>query len=276
VVKASDQHDVMFRWLASYPKSGNTWVRIFVHAYRTGKADINRLGNFGSATSQYAWQSATGWPLDQLPEGIAYLVRPAALANLQRIVAAHGIERPFIKTHSAFVNACDVPQIPLLLTHGAIHLVRDPRDVAVSYAHHFGITYDQAIEDMANPRNGVRPYNMVEAVTDWSTHTDSWPKCYNTKTWRYEDMLDDPRTAFRQILEHLGDEVDEDRLEQALQMTSLDALQAAEGDKGFTEAKQGRFFRAGKSGQYKDELTGKQIARIEKAHGDQMKAWGYL
>jgi hypothetical protein len=277
MVKASstDHYDFMFRWLASYPKSGNTWVRLAVHAYRTGSADINRMGNI-SDTCRAAWQAASLQPLEKITEGMALMVRPAAMLNLQKIIASIPYERPLIKTHAANVCVCDISQIPTPITYGAVHIVRDPRDVVVSWAHHFDVTYDQAIYSLNDPGNATSPDNMLQVITSWSNHTATWQQAHNAKTWRYEDMLADPRTAFRQIIEHIDDEVDEDRLQTALEMTSLDALKAAESEKGFAEAKNGAFFRSGKVGGYKDVLTGKQISRIERAHGDKMREFGYL
>jgi hypothetical protein len=274
-IKDSERYDFRFRWLASYPKSGNTWVRMFVHAYRAGTLDINGMGN-QSDTSRVAYQGATCQPLDKLSDNQSVMVRPAAMLNLQLMFASYDNERPIVKTHCANVSSLGITMIPPAVTHSAVHIVRDPRDVICSWADHFGQTYDEAIAQTADPGCALNRSGVLQLMTDWSSHTHSWRQHGNVLTVRYEDLLDAPYVTFAKIVRHIGDEWDQERFETALSLTAFDNLQAEEQSKGFVEAQGERFFRKGRRGQWKDVLTSKQVGVIEDAHGEQMREMGYL
>jgi len=198
------------------------------------------------------------------------------LFNLQLQCAGIPIERPLVKTHAANVCVLDISQIPPQLTHGAVHIVRDPRDVVVSWAHHFDCTYDHAIGLLNDEGNALAPNNMLSVVCSWSRHTETWQQAYNAMTVRYEDLLTKPYVEFAKIVRHVGDAWDQERFDRALELTDFSNLQEREDAEGFAEAKNGRFFRSGKTGGYADVLSAEQIQRIESAHGDQMRAMGYL
>jgi len=69
-------------WLASYPKSGNTWVRLFLNAYYTGVCNIN-LKFFANASdvkpAQYHAVAHTD--LKELPRGVSLLLPPRSAAE---------------------------------------------------------------------------------------------------------------------------------------------------------------------------------------------------
>jgi hypothetical protein len=271
----SGDYDFLFRWLASYPKSGNTWVRLFMQAYRHGDLNFNSLGNL-SDTSRICWQGATFQPLSKLTEQHAALVRPAALFNLQLQCATIPIERPVVKTHAANVCVLDVTQIPAQLTYSAVHLVRDPRDVAVSWASHFGQDQDTAIERLCDNGNALASNDTLSVLCDWSRHTETWQQASNVLTVQYEDLKTKPYVEFAKIVRHIGDEWDQERFDRALEMTDFDHLKQREEKDGFAEAREGRFFRKGQTGGYAEALTADQIKRIEDAHGPKMREFGYL
>ena len=94
---------------------------------------------------------------------------------------------------------------------------------------------------------------------------------------KYEDMLERPRIAFAKLAQHLLLAPTEKQLDDAIEQSSFKRLQAQEIEKGFSEKPKnsGKFFRAGKSGQWKDLLSQKQINRILDDHGEQMARYGY-
>src|SRR5438477_2055149 len=138
-------------WLASYPKSGNTWTRAFVHnlihvTSGTAQAQqINDLNQFsmGSAAKPFFEEVLGFAPTNQHRDQIA-----AARARVQQHVADAVEGLIFIKTHQGLVVDRGHVTINFAVTSGAIYIVRNPLDVAISYAHHLGRSIDRAIEFM--------------------------------------------------------------------------------------------------------------------------------
>lgn len=267
--------------LAAYPKSGNTWLRLGFRAYREGDAfdpaaktppdfpQDNELGYYKAV-------SPTG-TLEALTRGDLLLLRPAALLAM---ALRHGTA--YVKTHAVNAIYEDVRLIPRTLCRKAVYIVRDPRDVAVSLAHHLGVDIDEAIDDMASPSNLFYTRGRVTPTSTWSFNVGSWTNhdpdsVCDVLTLRYEDMLADPMAAFRNAVLHIGWELDEERLAAAIEATTFDRLSARERDAGFPgrSRHQEKFFRQGKAGAWQDVLTPEQAARIERDHGAVMVKHGY-
>ena len=133
-------------WLASYPKSGNTWLRAFLHNLLAGPSpdfDINRITDFGTEDSLMRWfrpLDPRPWP-EWSPQEIAAMRRPA-----QEAICAWRKEDIFVKTHNALVHCNGHPLIHPDLSKGAIYVVRNPLDVAVSLSGNENWPLDRAIE----------------------------------------------------------------------------------------------------------------------------------
>ena len=133
------------RWIASYPKSGNTWVRCFLQAYLTGKLDINDLNLTMGDSSPFDYQGCSVAPLGALSSYEAAWYRPAALFNM--CVRHKGL---ILKTHNANVKVNGISLIPEFMTHSAVYVVRDPRAVCLSHSKHMGIDVEKSIYSMNN------------------------------------------------------------------------------------------------------------------------------
>jgi len=268
-------------WLASYPKSGNTWMRAFLHNLLADAArpfDINRLGELTGGDvearlyEELAGQSATGLS----PEQIAAL-RPA----VQERLAAEAPGSRFVKTHSAMLNLAGIPAINLSVTAGAIYIVRDPRDVALSFAHHLGRPVDDVVELMAreNAMSDSVPGMVADFLGSWSQHVLGWTArpSPGLHVVRYEDMLAEPQRSFGAVAAFLRLEARRERLERAIRHASFKVLAGQETRAGFREksAAAERFFRSGRAGGWRDALTADQVARIEADHAVQMARFGY-
>lgn len=265
-------------WIASFPKSGNTLVRMFLNAYVT-KFPLNINAHYQYATMDSdarLYQRLSSRPLDDLqPAEIVYL-RPAML--MEACLECYPRDACF-KTHNAALIVGGVQLIPPYLTKEALYIVRDPRDVAVSYSRHGGKTIDETIEMMAqNNHNGKREHNIRDYICTWSEHVNSWLdiRAFPVHVMRFEDMIADRDTAFRHILPALGFRtIDEDSFEFALEQTSFKALQAKERATKFREAKHCKFFRQGRAGVWREILSAEQVERIETTHRDAMLRVGY-
>lgn len=273
-------------WVASYPKSGNTWIRAFLHnlfdilnGVQTKEHDINAINEF------------TAWDL-AASRYERHLGKPAKRATRAEIAAARPIVQAemadqtqglaLVKTHHALVMDRGFPAINLKVTSGAIYVVRNPLDVAISFSHHMGIDLDDTIERMAlpNTETAVTDTSVYEVYGSWSEHVRSWTERPQRAfhVLRYEDMLASPVVTFGALARHLLLTPNAVQLIEAIDRSSFRALQRQEAKSGFREKPDtaDTFFRVGKAGQWKDVLTRRQIRRIVETHGEQMRRFGYL
>ena len=131
-------------WLASYPKSGNTWVRHVINAAVTGfPPNINAAFQYVCGDHGIPlFQHTAAIPVDKMGMRDFLCYRLAALRNH---LAVFGLRDAALKTHHANLNVFDVPLIPAFLSKGAVYIVRDPRDVVISFSKHLGLTIDETI-----------------------------------------------------------------------------------------------------------------------------------
>jgi Sulfotransferase domain len=269
-------------WLASYPKSGNTWVRAFLHnLFRRPDAayDINRLIDFCTADSAIGnYQAATDRPIAGLSRAEIAQLRPRVHALLTEIFP----DNVFVKTHNALVEENGVATITMAHTAGAIYVVRNPLDVCISFADHFGLTIDRAIEEMNRPgmSTEVTEAHVYQVYGSWSENVESWTARPSPAlhVMRYEDMLARPEQTFGAVARFLGLNVSVERLRHAIELSSFGQLRKQEDASGFRERSKAshRFFRVGRADQWRSELTPAQIEAVVGAHETQMRRFGYL
>ena len=272
----------MIFWIASYPKSGNTWLRMFLSAYRNGgEIDINNpVGfRFGYIQSR-AYNTVLGDVL--LENATEYdLMRIRTVVLIRMAMAACETKEPlpiFVKTHFANGTLSHVRAILPSLTAGALYVVRDPRDVAVSWAAHTDRSIDKAIAHMADPKAVIRSGAIFHWLGHWSQNVLSWSErlSYRVGVVRYEDLISKPVDSFRKVVTFLGWAVDEALLEKSVEACAFENLRAQEMTGGFGEnTTPGAFFRNGKAGAWREHLSDRQAALLMEAHGEVMKKFGY-
>lgn len=272
-------------WLASYPRSGNTWTRSFIHnlvklAYgEDDEQDINGMARFSVwDIAKPFYTAALGFePTDRNRKEIA-----GVRHRVQQQIADAFEGLVFVKTHHALVTDRGSTTINSAVTSGAVYIVRNPLDVAISYAHHLGRSIDDTIDAMAieNFETSVGDEAVYEVYGSWSQHVLSWTRKPHQAIYvmRYEDMLAEPAGIFGGLARHLLLDVTPDQIGQAIDRASFERLRAQEDQKGFREKPKDaeRFFREGRAGQWKDILTPRQIDRVVRDHGEQMARFGYL
>jgi hypothetical protein len=274
-------------WIASYPKSGNTWARAFLHNLvktRNGESDeqdINEMARFST------------WELDKKRYAHFLGFEPDNSTHRNEIAATrHAVHRQvadttegliFVKTHNALVMDRGHATVNFAATSGAVYIVRNPLDVAISYAHHAGAPIDDTIEYMSRKDAETEGSDIAvyEVHGSWSQHVWSWTRNNNRAlhVMRYEDMLAEPEKSFAALARHLLIEFTPQQLQTAVEHSSFARLQTQEKKRGFRERPpnaDGNFFREGRAGQWKDVLTPAQIDRIVRTHGEQMRRFGYL
>ncbi len=266
-------------WLASYPKSGNTWIRSLLAHYfmPAGQApDINNLRKFTTGdVRQDFFDAAAGKPFrgETIEEWAN--IRQKAI----RLIAASKQGSHFVKTHCQAVNYLGADLIPPEVTQGAIYLIRNPFDLAPSFARHQSADIDAAIERMANPDSVMgTETGIYDALGRWDDHIKSWTTAPGLPRYviRYEDMLDKPAKTVRALLEKfLSVKFDNPRLARAIKANSFEAMKKQEETLGFSEKPKGMksFFAKGQAGVWREDLTPEQVARIREHFLPTIEQW---
>jgi len=285
-------------WLASYPKSGNTWFRMLVAnlSAKDKPADINDLperGGIASARGPFDYLTLIDSSL--LTHDEIDCLRPRVYEELASGAQDDEYDKPeqaplvrFVKVHDAYTRTPKGE--PLLAGErgggGAIVIVRDPRDVAPSLANHNRVDIDDAIALMTNreavtcARPGRLDTQLRQKLPGWSGHVASWLDQTDIAVHlvRYEDLQADAVATFRKALDFAGRPATDEEITRATAYADFAELRQQEQDKGFSETPRrpgGPFFRRGRVGCWRDELTAEQVARIEIAHAPMMQRLGY-
>lgn len=247
-------------WLASYPKAGSTWVRLFLDAYFLDSVDINDI-----ATS-FSDVRASNLTYDVVGQDIAKQL-PYRNEELEHTLEAHNkidVNIPlFIKTHSGNYLLDGYEAIPAQLTQSVIYLVRDPKDVLPSFANHTGKSIDDTLKVMRKKQMCMEDPGVLQTcLSSWDRHvtsyldTDKFPVC----VVKYEELRADPLKEFTRILKATGIEPDVKQIKRAIKLTDLSRLQSLEKSTGFKEASKHQ--EAGFFGKQKSKLTLQQLNKV--------------
>jgi hypothetical protein len=236
-------------WVASYPKSGNTWVRAILQNAITGSVNLAQLGKF----------------IPSFPICVSRLNRGKSIAHPSQasqfwphaqttISIDAGGSSTIIKTHNvcAAFGGTKFPNPEV--TQSAIYIVRDPRDVAISSSHHFDLNLSDSIESLMDENNFIfktNDYFRGEFTSSWQAHVNSWMRAsFPVLLIRYEDLLSEPETIIEKIITFL--EIDPKvPVKRIADSTSFRNLSHLEQQNGFSEkAHSVNFFRIGQAHQW--------------------------
>ncbi len=273
-------------WLASYPKSGNTWFRIFLANLlntSTDPIDLNQI-NTGAIASGRTWvDEVLGFDSACLDHDELDELRPA----IYKWHSEQCNEVGYHKIHDAYSFVGDeIPMIPSEGCLGALYFIRNPLDVAISFANHLHCSIDKAIENMGNDKfsfckGKYEQHNQLRQwLFSWSMHVESWALAKGIKVLvlRYEDMKQNPMSTFTKAVEFLQLGSSQADIARALDNARIDKLQQQEEATGFSEkpAKVDRFFRKGIVGDWQNTLTSAQVNQIVHDHKTMMQRYGYI
>lgn len=273
-------------WLASYPKSGNTWFRVFLTNLRRDDAtpvDINALDVTPMASARFLFDGAVGYEAGDLTPDEVDLLRPRVYEHL----ATTATETLCMKIHDAYtLTATGEPLVSPTATRGALYFLRNPLDVCVSFAHYSACDVEPIIHAMANPvyalagRSDGLPDQLRQRLLSWSQHVLSWvdEAPFPVLVVRYEDMHRQPLETFTQAAAFAGLPHDPQHIARALRQSAFTELQQQERAHGFHEKapRAAAFFRQGTIGSWRTHLTPAQAARLIADHGAVMRRFGYL
>ena len=277
----------MITWIASYPKSGNTWMKLFLKSYFNSsnsdfsinpKPDDNfKVENF-PITSEFKNLNIQYKDFAEIAKN---WISMQSLINLNN-------KSNYLKTHNAMCSINNYQFTNNENTIGAIYIVRDPRDVAISYSKFLGKDIDETIEYILS--DSCFEQDLFEnelykksVMGSWAYHYNSWKnyKANEIIIVKYEDMLKKTNETFFKVLNYLNKiiniEVNEKKMMNAINLTSFKNLKKLEKNGGFNENPSSNpFFRKGKIGEWKKTLNSKQIQKIEKKFIKEMKELKYL
>ena len=273
-------------WLVSYPRSGNTWARFAMMAALgdPDRADLEQLDGFARAVLDrgvidHLMESDSGY----LDDGETLALRAAF-----HVARFGGMSpSPIVKVHDKCLRVSNDGCLhPPAATHAAIYLIRDPRDVAISWAAFMARPIDWAIAFLSDPQAQVGQLRhrtsttVPEYLGSWSDHVASWvdEAPYPVTVVRYEDMLREPALCLGDMLNAAGYRVAPATLERAVAASRFDRLAALEREAGFRDrpVSAERFFRSGRSQAWRAVLSPEQADAIAQAHGPMMRRFGYL
>lgn len=268
-------------WLASYPKSGNTWMRTLLREYfkeTEGAAPFE-----SNDTATYWYQNVSPKPMIVLSQEDTAQLRAAAMLHLTTFVEGFSkfVPEALIKTHMACARYAEIPFFSPMWMERAVYIHRDPRDVLPSFASHIGVDLESAAEKM-NITTSVlgKPPRVQISLSTWSNHVESWLGCSKVPVLPigYEEMHESAADCLAAVLRFHSYKPDMDACERAVEESRFEKLQREEEEEGFHEKGEHneKFFRRGIVGSHKDEVPQKLVEKIEEDHERIMKHLGYL
>lgn len=267
----------MITWIASYPRSGNTWVRALITAYANqGEVSINNIMQTGDKHPAY-YGDILKTPMREWNMPHQAMIKPAAMMRMLEDAGNNLL----LKTHDCNLDIAGVEQIPPMLTRAAIYVVRDPRDVALSFMNHYAMpSMSAAVDQMLNDETLTRfpDSGLYVPQMSWQKHAASWTRKlpYEVLILRYEDLLDKPFEEFSKVIRLLKMDFDARLIKKSIEACAFDKFQKAEQASGFQEGVGQTFFHKGEANRWQKDLESALQHRIVKSCRREMKIFGYL
>ena len=284
----------MIIWLASYPKSGNTLVRALLSSYFFSKDGI-----FNFKLIKYIKQFPNAGLFENL--GIDIENDKEVVKNYIKVQESINQKNSiqFLKTHSYLFNIDNNPFTDLNNTLGAIYIVRDPRNVVTSNAHHYNISIEESLLRMTSSVHyGGDIKSKHEAdrakvyLGSWSSNFNSWKSFESVGKYlliKYEELISNREETLLKILKYIHKlkkinfVPDNKKLKNIIESTTFEKMKSEEEKSGFSESKTilktGKkipFFNLGPKNKWENILEPKIIKKIENSFNVEMKELGYL
>ena len=275
----------MIIWCASYPKSGNTWIRAIITSLiysEDGIFNFNLLKKVGQFPRRDHFKELTD-DFTDLNNLSKYWI------TAQEKINSDGKLRIF-KTHNGNYNFSKNNFTNKKNTLGVIYIVRDPRNIISSlsnhYQHDFKISTDFLLNEKSFLLNKDPNYkteeNIITLLGSWKNHYNSWKISSNLLLIRYEDLILDVKSQVNRLSNFLKKfayfYTNEIKINNIIETTSFELLKKKEENEGFEEAVNSKikFFNSGPKSNWKNIVDEKLIHKIEKSFEKEMKELNYL
>ena len=285
----------MIFWIASYPKSGNTWLRTLISTYfysQDGNFNDSLLKNIDQFPTK---KHFTEFKFDKNIVGDTCKLWLPAQEKINE-----NDKLKFFKTHNVFGKLNNFDFTNSQNSIGCLYIVRDPRNVITSLKNHYQLNDEQALSWMVNEKNFI--YNVLDFekdgfsdfqyISSWRTNYKSWKvqKKIPIKFIKYEDLLDKTYAIFFEIVEFINkssnntDKIDKNKLKKVLSSTSFETLKKNEIEKGFSEAVVSRedknkkvpFFHLGPKNDWRTILKDDLKIKLDKIFKEELMELGYI
>ena len=278
----------MIIWIASYPKSGNTWVRSLLASYyfsNDGKFNFNLLKNI----KQFPSKNFFNKRIESIDEAAkSWLTIQRKIKSLNKV--------SFLKTHNVYGAYKGMHFTTPEFTLGAIIIVRDPRNVITSLMNHYSINEEGALEMIKSvyrnlkDKNDLDNYASYSFISSWENNYKSWKNSniQNKLIIKYEDLEKNTANTFETIIQFVNksmkneDQINKKKLNISVETTNFEKMKKMEEKFGFEEAsyttdgKKIAFFNLGKDNDHKKLLSTKSVKELEKVFEKEMKDLKYL
>ncbi len=279
--------NIMIIWIASYPKSGNTYLRSFISSYyfsKKGKFNFDLLLNILQFPSLKFSKKKINSELEACQSWIY---------NQQQFFSGDKIH--FIKTHSSLNKYKGYDFTTKNLSMGAIYIVRDPRNLITSITHHYSLNYEQAYSKLINENQTLLEkstdgdYSNFTFLGSWSNHYRSWKNTKDFKTLfiKYEDFENNKLDTFKKILIFINSLkqnellIDEKKFINSINSTNFSNLRNKEENEGFEESvysktgEKKRFFNLGFNNRWQKILPKNILLKLNNTFQDDLNELGY-
>ena len=290
----------MIIWLASYPKSGNTWLRAILHQIVVNKTEKEEtwLSNLHKLVDTYPKIQHFQDLNSSLVEGTDFKNKSEIIRNWDKSQKRINSNKKLriLKTHNMLCSIT-INQNKYSFTNeentlGVIHVVRDPRNIITSFKNHFFLqTYNEALALMKNENvwgGELKKNEVPHLISSWEHHFESWAMfTKNYILFKYEDIQDNPKKQINRLIEYLQKFIkinpDAQTIDQIIKDTNFENLKSLEKEGKFLENSidyktnnKATFFNLGPKNDYRKLLDKEIQIEIEKRFKDTMKKLNYL